>query len=156
MPHRSNDAKSSGVYKEKIEITPQYLALLVDLISGSFESIADVMGESVGQMFFAKACDKAAKSIGPIRPGGNYLKRISERLGEWGVDVKFTERGQELVVELKCPYAHAIHPRLMSEKAICPFSEVVLGMVRLTDKQSIMEENTLTADGATLIIKRQK
>jgi len=81
---------------------------------------------------------------------------VRHLLQSWGVESQFARVGQDIVCDLKCPYAHEIHPLLTAEHPVCPLAFMVLGVARITDKNLRLREDGLTEDGAKFTIKHRR
>lgn len=135
-------------------VSEDYLAFLHDQMAENQARLRELLGESQAQAIFCISADRLISTVGVERYETDSLDGILHKLSEWGMEVKRKNRGDVIDLEVKCPYAERVHPRLKSSQSKCPLSEYVLGAVRLENAKSQMVGNDLKQDGVSLRIRR--
>jgi hypothetical protein len=135
-------------------VSEDYLAFLHDQLAENQARLRELLGESQAQAIFCISADRLISTVGVGRYEIDSLDGILQKLSGWGMDVKRKDRGDVTELEIKCPYAERVHPRIKSQQPKCPLSEYVFGAVRLENAKSQMLRNELTHDGVTLKIRK--
>ena len=140
---------------KKVEISEEYLAFLHDELASNQKRVKELLGDSQSKAIFALSADKLITTVGSGRYATDPLEAIAQRLGSWGMQLDVKAKGKTTEINIKCPYAESVHPRLTSEEPFCPLGEYILGAVRLEDSKSQMLHNRLTKDGVDLAIEKK-
>jgi hypothetical protein len=83
------------------------------------------------------------------------MEGILQKLAGWGMQVSRKENGSVSELEVKCPYAESVHPRLSTKEPKCPLGEYILGAIRLEDSKSHLLRNDVTKEGVRFTIQRE-
>ena len=148
-------SEDQGQDKPKmVLVSEDYLAFLHDQMAENQARLRELLGESQAQAIFCISADRLVSTVGVGRYEMDSLDGILRKLSGWGMDVRRKDRGDTIDLEVKCPYAEKVHPRLKSRQSKCPLSEYVLGAVRLENPKSLMVGNDLRQDGVTIRVRR--
>jgi hypothetical protein len=148
-------ARSDADQGKKVEISEDYLVFLHDELANNQKRLKELLGESQAKTIFALSADKLVTSVGPGRYATDPLEGIVQKLSSWGMEVSLNPKGNTTEIDIKCPYAESVHPRMSSEEPFCPLGEYILGAVRLEDSKSQLLHNKLTKDGVQLAVEKK-
>jgi hypothetical protein len=136
-----------------ITISEDYLAFLHDVLSENQIRLKEILGESEAGAVFSWCADRLVRTVRPSRYASSPIEGVVRRLTSWGMVVTWKEEGNLTKIEVKCPYAEQVHPRLSSKGSSCPLGEYLLGAVRLEDSKAQLLHNTLTEEGVKFALK---
>jgi hypothetical protein len=139
----------------RVEVSEDYLVFLHDELAENQKMLKELLGESQSRAIFSLSADRLITTVGSGRYASDPLEGIVKKLTSWGMQVAVKTKGTTTEVEIKCPYAERVHPRLSSEEPTCPLEEYILGAVRLEDSKSQILHHKLTNDGVKLAIERK-
>lgn len=139
-----------------ITISEEYLAFLHDEISENYLRLREILGESQASAIMSWSADRLVSTVGGERRVPSPIEGVIKKLEGWGLKVSQKDRGKFVELEVQCPYAEHIHPKMTSERPICPLGEFVLGAVRLDDSKSQLAHNELLSDGVKLTIQKSR
>ena len=148
-------ARSGADQGKKVEISEEYLAFLHDELASNQKRVKELLGDSQAKTIFALSADKLINTVGSGRYTTDPLEAVVQKLSSWGMQLEVKTRGKATEIEIKCPYAESVHPRLTAEEPFCPLGEYILGAVRLEDSKSQLLHNRLTRDGVDLAIEKK-
>jgi hypothetical protein len=137
-----------------VSIREDYLAFLHDELAENQIRLREILGDSQAQAMFCWSADRLVSTVKPGRYASDPMEGIMQKLAGWGMEVSRTDKGTISELEVKCPYAERIHPRLSSKEPKCPLGEYILGAVRLEESKSRILRNDLTKDGVKFKIQR--
>lgn len=150
------DADGKKAEPKMVNVSEEYLTFLHDEISENHSRLRELLGESQAAAIMSWSADKLLTTVGGKGSSVSPLEGIIRKLQGWGLGVEQKDRGRYTELEVKCPYAESIHPKMASENPICPLGELVLGAVRLDDTKSQIAHNDLLKDGVRLTIAKSK
>jgi hypothetical protein len=139
-----------------VPVNVEYLAFLHDQLAENQMRLRELLGESQARAIFCISADKLVSAIGSGRYKTDPMEGILARLSEWGFHVTRKEKGDVAELEIKCPLAETVHPRLTTSSPKCPLGEYVLGAIRLEDSKSQLLTNDLLSDGVKLKLQKAR
>ena len=139
-----------------VPVNVEYLAFLHDQLAENQQRLRELLGDSQARAIFCISADKLVSTIGAGRYKTDPMEGILAKLSEWGFYVSRKEKGDTSELEIKCPLAETVHPRLASHSPKCPLAEYVLGAIRLEDAKSQLLTNDLTNDGVKLKLQKAR
>jgi hypothetical protein len=146
-------SKARGRTKDDrmVKVSLAYVAFLHDQLAVNQEKLKEILG-SGAEVISGHSADELVGSLSKDSPYGR-VNRLVKTVRGWGMELKQTRKGDLVQFEVGCPYAEYVHPRLSSEKPICPLGEYVLGEVRQIDRKAAMENCALTERGSRFAIR---
>ena len=139
---------------KKVSVSEDYLAFLHDELSENQARLRELLGESQSRAIFSFAADRLVNTVEAGKYDFSPIEGVARKLKEWGMSVSQKDKGAVTEVEIECPFAESVHPRMASKEPRCPLGEYVLGAVRLEDSKSQLLHNGLTEKGVKFVIKR--
>jgi hypothetical protein len=146
-----NDGKKEA---KMISINEDYLAFLHDELAENHIRLREILGDSQAQAMFCWSADRLISTAEAGRYTIDPMEGIISRLTGWGMEMSRKDKGTITELEVKCPYAERVHPRMSSKEPKCPLGEYILGAVRLEESKSHLLRNDLTRDGVKFKIER--
>jgi hypothetical protein len=143
-----------GTKHKMVSISDDYLAFLHDELAENQIRLREILGDSQAQAVFCFSADRLISTVEAGRYSFDPLEGILQKLAGWGMTVSRKDRGNITELEVKCPHAGSVHPRLSSKEPKCPLGEYILGAVRLENPKSILLQNDLTGDGVRFRIAK--
>jgi len=137
-----------------ISISEEYLAFLHDQLAENQIRLREILGDSQAQAMFCFAADRLISTVGAGRYAVDPIEGVLKKLAGWGMEVSRKDKGNITELEVKCPYADRIHPRISSGEPKCPLGEYILGAVRLDESKSHLLRNDLTKEGVRFRIEK--
>lgn len=137
-----------------VTVSEDYLAFLHDELAENQARLRETLGDSAANAMFDWCADKLVRTTERGRHS-HTIDSVVQRLSGWGMQVKMKEVQGTAELEVQCPYAPRIHPRLSSSSPKCPLGEYLLGTVRLEDEKSQLVSNHLTSVGVKFTIQRR-
>ena len=137
-----------------VSISEDYLAFLHDELADNQIRLREILGESQAQAVFCWSADRLVSTVDAGRYAFDPMEGIIQKLAGWGMEVSRKEKGTICELEVKCPYAEMVHPRLNTKVPKCPLGEYILGAVRLEESKSHLLRNDLTGEGVRFKIQR--
>jgi hypothetical protein len=131
-----------------------YLAFLHDALSENQVRLREILGESQAKAVFNWSADRLVNTLRASKYSSSPVDGVVRKLTCWGMTVSRKERGNLTELEVKCPYAERMHPRMASREPVCPLGEYILGAVRLEDSKSQLIHNSLTKEGVRFTLER--
>lgn len=136
-----------------VEINIQYLTFVHDMLAESMAKLEQVFGGSAITVLRGTGADQVEQTLskkGVVEPG---LAGAVKAIRSWGMSVTTRKDGESLEVEVECPYARTVHPRLASDSPRCPMGALILGAAR-TEIPGAGLKNDLTDTGAVFTIQK--
>jgi hypothetical protein len=137
-----------------VSVSKDYLAFLHDELAENQIRLREILGESQAQVVFCWSADRLVSTVEAGRYAFDPMEGIIRKLAGWGMEVSRKDKGSISELEVKCPYAERVHPRLNSKVPKCPLGEYILGAIRLEESKSHLLQNDLTKDGVKFRIQR--
>jgi hypothetical protein len=137
-----------------ISINEDYLAFLHDELAENQIRLREILGESQAQAVFCWSADRLVLTAKVAKYNIDFMEGILQKLVGWGMEVSRKDMGSISKLEVKCPYAERVHPRMSSKEPKCPLGEYILGAVRLEESKSHLLRNDLTKSGVKFKIQR--
>lgn len=137
--------------RRKVSVDEDYLVFLHDQLASNQSKLKEILGSGAEVILLASA-DNLVNTLDPESTLYS-VDGMVEKLKSWGMNVDMKRSGGSVEVELKCPYAETVHPRMASKEPMCPLNAYVLGAVRLEDKGALLQQNALLKDGARFVIR---
>jgi len=139
--------------EETVSVSIEYLAFLLDELSENQARIRELLGENQARAIFGSCADRLVTTVETGRYAFSPIEGIVQKLKGWGMTVIQRKKGEAVELEIECPYAEHVHPRLSSREPRCPLGVYTLGAVRLEDSKSQLIHNCLTKEGVKLTIE---
>jgi len=139
-----------------VPVNVEYLAFLHDQLAENQQRLRELLGESQARAIFCISADRLVSTIGTGRYKADPMEGILAKLSEWGFGVSRKDKGDVAELEIKCPLAGTVHPRLTTRSPKCPLAEYVLGAIRLEDNRSQLLTNDLRSDGVRLKFQKAR
>ena len=157
MGQTNEKALSQNKEEERmVSISEDYLAFLHDELAENQVRLREILGDSQAQAVFCWSADRLVSTVEAGRHAYDPMEGVLQKLTSWGMEVVWSERGSISELELKCPYAERVHPKLSSKEPKCPLGEYILGAVRLEDSKSHLLQNDLNKEGVRFRIQRSQ
>ena len=154
MPKETGGQTAQG--PKMVSISEDYLTFLHDQLAENQFKLREVFGDSSADALFCWSADKLVLTV----EGNNYsfdpLEGVLQKIRGWGMKISRKDDGEVSQLEVKCPYAETVHPRLSTDHPKCPLGEYILGAVRLRESKSVMLSNDLTGDGVRFRIGKSE
>jgi hypothetical protein len=152
----AKEAVGEVVGKTKmVSISEEYLAFLHDELAENHIRLREILGDSQAQAVFCWSADRLVSTVEAGRYTFDPMEGILQKLAGWGMQVSRKENGSVSELEVKCPYAESVHPRLSTKEPKCPLGEYILGAIRLEDSKSHLLRNDVTKEGVRFTIQRE-
>lgn len=139
--------------EEMVSVSEDYLAFLHDELSENQARLRETLADSAANAMFDWCADKLVRTTDKGRHSFHPIDAVVQRLSGWGMQVRVNRVQGTTRVEVQCPYAERIHPRMSSSSPGCPLGEYVLGAVRLEEGKSQLVSNRLGSQGAKFTIE---
>ena len=139
-----------------VSVSEDYLVFLHDELAENQSRLREILGDSQASAILSWSADRLVTTVEAGRHSFSPIESVLEKLTGWGFTASQRDRGKFIEVEVKCPYAERIHPKLVSKEPRCPLGEYILGAVRLDESKSQLVHNSLTEDGVKLTIQRSE
>jgi biotin operon repressor len=137
--------------RKKVAVDEDYLVFLHDLFAENQAMMSEILG-SGADVIRSYGADRLVKTLEKTQTF-HPIDGVVQKLKSWGIGVDVETHGYTIGVEVKCPHAEKVHPRLSSAKPVCPLTEYVLGAIRLENREAQMEHSVLLQDGAKLVVR---
>lgn len=138
-----------------VSVSEDYLAFLHDELAENQARLRETLGDSPANSVFDWCADGLVRTAEKGKHSLHPLDSVVQRFSGWGMQVKVREVQGATEIDVQCPYADRVHPRLMSSSPKCPLGEYVLGAVRLEDGKSQLVSNHLTPQGVKFAIQNK-
>lgn len=149
------EAESKVVREPRmVSISEDYLVFLHDQLAENQFKLKEALGDSPANALFCWSADKLVSTVEGNKYAFDPLEGVLQKIRGWGMQVTKRDDGEVSRLEVKCPYAETVHPRLSTEHPKCPLGEYILGAVRLAGPKSVMVSNDLTGAGVKFQIKK--
>jgi hypothetical protein len=102
---------------------------------------------------FCWSADRLVSTVETGMYSFDPMEGVIQKLKGWGMEVTRTNKGTVSELEVKCPYAERVHPRMSSKEPKCPLGEYILGAMRLEEPKSHLLQNELKKDGVKFRIQ---
>jgi hypothetical protein len=147
----------SGVARTQkmVSVSEDYLAFLHDELAENQARLRETLGAGAADAMFDWCADKLITTAEKGKYSFHPIDSVVQRLSSWGMQVKVTDMEGKAEIEVQCPYADRIHPRLSSSTPKCPLGEYALGAIRLEEGKSQLVSNHLTTKGVMFTIDKQ-
>jgi hypothetical protein len=133
--------------QKMVSISEDYLAFLHDELAENQARLKEMIGDSQAQAVFCYSADRLISTVKPGRYAKDPLEGMVRKLKSWGMEVSRKDKGKTSDIDVKCPYAETVHPKLSTSQPKCPLGEYILGAVRLEDPKALLVRNDLNGDG---------
>ena len=146
--HQPGEARS----EDRVEINTAYLVYLHDMLAESVQKVEQMFGGSANQVLVRAESEQVARALvekGVIEPS---LGGAIQALRRWGMRVSPKWQDHTLELEVVCPYAKTVHPKLSTENPVCPLGVVIGGAARKEDSKAIVKE-TVNGSGVVFSIR---
>jgi hypothetical protein len=132
------------------------MAALHDIIAAYHNRLAEVTSPQVATAFLANMSDLAMKHLGFDKGDKTPLENTKSLLESLGMKLEIVKVGEELDFDLQCPFAKQVHPLIASKSPICPVTILILGAVRVKDRNSIPSSIRLNETGTHSVIEKNE
>ena len=139
-----------------VSVSEDYLAFLHDELAENQARLREILGDSQASAILSWSADRLVTTVEAGRYSFSPIESVLQKLNGWGFTASQRDRGKFIEVEVKCPYAERIHPKLVSKEPRCPLGEYILGAARLDESKSQLVHNSLLKDGVKLTIQRSE
>lgn len=136
-------------------VNEEYLAFMHDELAENHARLKETLGESGAAAVFDWCADRLVRTSEKGKYSFHPIDAVVRRVSGWGMQLRVKEVAGKVEVEVQCPYAEGVHPRLSSSSPKCPLGEYVLGAVRLEDEKSQLVSNRLTPRGSKFTIQNR-
>jgi len=137
-----------------VSVSEDYLAFLHDELAENQVRLREILGDTQAQAMFCWSADRLVSTVEAGRYAFDPMEGVLQKLASWGMEASRKDVGAISELEVKCPYAERIHPKISSKEPKCPLGEYILGAVRLEASKSRILRNDLTKDGVKFKIQR--
>jgi len=130
-----------------------YIAALHDIISAYHTRLSSVASPKVANQFLANIADMAMHYLGYDKNPAAAMEKVKELMAKLGMEFTTVKVGGGFDCRIGCPFAEKVHPHLAAQYQICPTTLLVLGAIRLEDKNALPTKVTLTETGTVASIR---
>jgi len=141
--------------EDSVEISAAYLVYLHDMLAERLGKVEQMFGGSASQMLTLTESEQVANALaqrGVVEAG---LEGAVQALRKWGMHVSTKYEDGTAELEVVCPFAKAVHPRLSAEDPVCPLAALVVGAAR-ADHPLASVKHFITGTGVTFVISRRE
>lgn len=138
-----------------VQISEDYLAFLHDELAENQARLREALGDSAADALFDWCADKLVRTTEKDKYSFHPIDAVVKRLSGWGMQVRVKEAQGTTEIEVQCPHAARVHPRLSSSSQRCPLGEYFLGAIRLEDEKSQLASNHLTPQGVRFAVQKR-
>jgi len=128
-----------------------YHMLTHTLITIFHRRLMDVTTKRFADEFMMDTAAQVVKTL--LGDSSNPIDEIRNIIEKYGYHIHEVHEDDHYSWSIKCPFAQRVHPKLSSTDAICPMSLLILGAVRLQQRNSTMLERSLDSDGSQFMIR---
>jgi hypothetical protein len=149
------DTLTGMARRRRVLIDEEYLAFLHDQLAENQAKLKEILHNSGAETIYGASADRLVQTV--VKDFTFHpIDGVLEKFESWGLKVSKKNRGGSVEVQLECPYAETVHPRLSSKEPVCPLNEYVLGALRLEYDGATMKHNSLLKGGAKFVITTKK
>jgi len=152
---KAKHASKPSDQSEASDALGKYIATLHDLTGAYHERLIEVTSPQVAAQLLRNLADKAVQRFEIDREKPQPMKQAKELISSLGIDLRITQVGSSLVLDVSCPFAQTVH-RLLNIKPVCPIGLLVLGTMRIAERDATISSCQFSDRGLHCTISTQR